>query len=383
MITANPDTMRVLHVITTLSRGGAEHHLLTMVRGQAARGCKIQIVFLKGDGNLAERFLQAGAEEVRKIPMERPADIPSFVLSLRRHLARNPVDVVHTHLLKANCLGGIAARLLWRRPAVVSSKHNDEHYLRSQLVGLAHGVISRCCDDHVIALSDHVKDFVCRHGHVCPERITRVYYGFDPEVYPASRPVDPHEEFSIPGGHFVFGIVARVTEQKGHLDLLEAFSNLLDRFPNTHLLVVGGPGYNDRFLRLVEARIEALSLLDHVTMAGQRPDAFSIIGALDCLVMPSHWEGFGMVFLEALFQGVPVVATTAGAIPEVVRDGIDGILAAPRDPDSLCNAMTEMVANHGRFRERLSEQGRSDILERFPTERMVSETLRVYELQRN
>ncbi len=370
---------RVLHVITTLSPGGAEHHLLALVRGQVSRGCEARVAYLKGGGELTARFLEAGAVEVRKTALERPRHLPGCVAALRRLMAHVRPDVVHTHLLKANCVAGIAARsLTTRRPVVIASKHNDEHHLRRRLVGLTHGAISRLCDDHVIALSDHVRSFVSRHGRVDSRRISRVYYGFDPEIYPARPRTDIRRELSLPGDAFLFGIVARITEQKGHLDLLEAFARVVERRPATRLLIVGGPGYDLRFLRAVELGVSRLELEDRVIMTGARPDAFSIIGQLDCLVMPSHWEGFGMVFLEALYQGVPVVATIAGAIPEVVRHGIDGLLARPADPASLAETMDEMIERHAVFHKRLEETGRRDVLRRFSVEKMVEETLGVY-----
>lgn len=371
--------MRILHVVTAIFRpGGAENHLLTLVREQAARGHEVDLAWLKGDGTLAGRFRDAGCREVFKTPFDRPRHALSAVAALRRRIAEQRYDVVHTHLLKANALGGIAARLSPRRPATIATKHNDEHVLRHSAIGRLHGMLSRLTDDHVICISDHVRAFMAHCGHVPPARTSRIYYGFDPALYARNRPADVRAEFGLPGDSFLFGIVGRLTEQKNHLFLLPVFADLARAHPEARLLIVGGDGYTPDYRLRVERTIRTLGLGDRAIMTGWRPDAYALMGGLDCMVLPSAWEGLGLVFIEAIAQGVPVVATRASAVPEAVRDGIDGILVAPGDAQGLYRAMERMIVERDRIRCRTRREGPPHIARTFSVARMVDETLAVY-----
>ena len=372
--------MKIVQVITTLSPGGAENHVLSLARGQAAAGHEMRIVYLKGDGSLAPRFLKAGCVSVTKIPFDRPSQILSAIYSLARHFRGVGAEIVHTHLLKANALGGIAARLSGGKPAVIATKHNDEHHLHHPLIGWLHGVLSWLCDDHVIAVSDHVAKFIHMYGHIPQSKITRIYNGFDRQLYSDGRPTDVRREFDLPTDSFVFGIVGRVTKQKNHLFLLRAFSELVPRHPSARLLIVGGVGYTGAYHDGVTQEIGRLGIGRQVLMTGWRADAFNIIGGLDCMIMPSAWEGLGMVFLEALSQGVPVIATRVSAIPEVVREGMDGLLVEPDDVAGLIAAMDEMIQRQDEFATRVRTGGPSYVDRKFALSKMLVETLRVYQV---
>ena len=150
--------MKLLHVLTTLDVGGAEMHVLKQVQGQVSRGHSVRVVYLKGEGTLADDFREAGAESVRHVPGG-----PLFPLRLRPDLRW--CDLVHSHLLKADALTAVAALLAGKRRSLVSGKHNDEQVLRRPLVSRVHGWIGRV-PARTIVLSDHVGRFVEEHGRV-------------------------------------------------------------------------------------------------------------------------------------------------------------------------------------------------------------------------
>lgn len=371
--------MRILHVVTTIFRsGGVANHLLSLMRGQVEAGHEVAIVYLKGEGTLAPRFLAAGCRSVDKAAFDRFGQIVSCLAALCRRVRAGRYDIVHTHLMKANALAGIAARLAGSGVTVIASKHNDEHLLRYWTIGLLHGLISRLCDDHVICISDHVGRFIEKYGRVPAHRITRIYYGLDASLYGEPGPVDPRREFGLPADSFVFGVVARLTEQKNHLLLLAAFARLAREHPAAYLLVIGGEGHTPEYRLRVERRIAELGLAGRAIMTGWRQDAVRLMAGLDCMVLPSAWEGLGLVFIEAIAQGVPVIASRVSAIPEVVRDGIDGLLVAPGDEAALAAAMDRMIVCHADFRRRARDAGPPYVAEKFGRARMISETLALY-----
>jgi glycosyltransferase involved in cell wall biosynthesis len=359
--------LRILHVITTLDVGGAEVHLLSQVRGQVARGHAVRVLYLKGAGTLAPEMREAGAGWVGR------GGIGALFRSTRW------ADLVHSHLLKADMAAAVVAALTGRRSRLVSSKHNDEQVLKRPLVSFVHGVLGNL-PARTIVLSDHVGRFFQEHGRLDPARIRRIYYGLDPVPFEAARRTKAAQRaalrasFGFAPDDVVFICVARFAPQKAHGVLLRALSEV-GSSPIRLLLVGDDPFGNGR--REAEALARELSLADRAVFAGIRRDVPALLAASDVFVLASLWEGLGLVFLEAMAAGLPVVATRVSAVPEVVVDGETGRLVPPGDPVALARAMQDLAGDPER-RVRWGRAGAARVRERFGLERMVEETLAVY-----
>jgi glycosyltransferase involved in cell wall biosynthesis len=368
--------VNVLHVITTLDVGGAEMHLLAQVRGQAARGLAPSVAYLKGGGSLEGDFRAAGARAVERVGLA-PAGLARLARLARR------ADVVHTHLLKADMLGALVATLAGRRARLVASKHNDERVLLRPAVSLVHGLVGGL-PRRTIVLSDHVGRFFERHGGLRPERLRRIYYGLDPEPFERAAREAPERraalraELGLGPDDVVFTCVARFAPQKAHDVLLAGFARARrpEGAPALRLLLVGDDPFGDG-RRRAEALARELDLGARAVFAGIRRDVPRVLAASDAFVMSSLWEGLGLVFLEAMAAGLPVLATRVSAVPEVVVDGETGLLVPPSDAATLAAGIERLAADPD-LRRRLGAAGRARVRERFGLERMVEETLAVY-----
>ncbi len=366
--------MKILHVITTLDVGGAEMHLLAQVRGQTARGHTVGIAYLKGHGTLADDFRAAGAASVERIGSGLPAP-------LRLSRAMRGMDVVHTHLLKADMLGALTALLTGSKSRLVASKHNDEQVLKRPLVSRVHGFLGNV-PRRTIVLSDHVGRFVAEHGRVRPSSITRIYYGLDSAPFESATRTTDREKvrssFGFGRDDVVFVCVARFAPQKAHGDLLRALASLRERPDGARirLLLVGDDPFGNGRID-AESLARELDLGPACVFAGIRRDVPAILAASDVFVMCSLWEGLGLVFLEAMSARLPVLATNVSAVPEVVVDGVTGRLVPPSDPPALAEAMLTL-ASDPTLRVRLGSAGAERVSARFGLERMVEETLDVY-----
>lgn len=367
----DPLSMRIVHVITTLGVGGAEKHLLWLTEGQVARGHRVDVVYLKGDGELREAFEGQGVG-VHGLPLPGGLGLLKAPSALRRLLGVLEPDVVHTHLLKADALGALAARGSGAK-VVVSSKHNDERALLRLPVGLVHGLLMNRVD-RIVALSEHVARFVADHGRVPRERIRRVYYGVDAGLLEARRSrAEVRAELGLGNDVPVLVCVGRLAPQKDHGTLLAAMARLPEP---VRLLVVGGDPFGDGEQRLA-ADIERLGLGARVLPLGIRHDVPDLLAASDLFVLPSLWEGLGLVFLEAMAVGLPIVATNVSAIPEVVDDGVTGWLVPPSDPAALADAVQRALGDEP-ARAAAGLAGRVRLEETFALPRMIEETLDVY-----
>lgn len=368
--------MKILHVITTLDVGGAEMHLLSQVKGQSARGHEVRVAYLKGHGTLVADFERAGARRVFALGSTLAAPF-----SLSR--AMGDVDVVHTHLLKADMLGALVARATFRSGKLVASKHNDEQVLKRPLVSLVHGLLGSA-PRRTIVLSDHVGRFIAQHGRVAPRRITRIYYGLDRSPFEAAARASAEERaatrasFGFAPDDVVFTCVARFAPQKAHDVLLKALHQARSSpgGERVKLLLVGDDPFGDGRTR-AEVLARELALGPACVFAGIRRDVPALLGASDVFAMCSLWEGLGLVFLESMATGIPILATRVSAVPEVVVDGETGLLVPPADAAALAAAMVRLAADPA-LRARLATAGRVRVEKIFGLDRMIDETLAVY-----
>jgi glycosyltransferase involved in cell wall biosynthesis len=205
--------------------------------------------------------------------------------------------------------------------------------------------------------------------------VRRIYYGVDPQaLQPRRDRGQVRRELGLGDDVKLLVCVGRLAPQKDHPTLLAAMQDLPD---DVVLLVVGGDPFGRGRERLV-AQAEELEIDHRTYFLGIRDDVPDLLAASDLFVLPSLWEGLGLVFLEAMAVGLPVVATRISAVPEVVEDGKTGWLVPAGDPASLVAAVTAALADPAERRRR-GEAGRVRLEKRFGLERMLVETLAVYD----
>jgi glycosyltransferase involved in cell wall biosynthesis len=159
-------------------------------------------------------------------------------------------------------------------------------------------------------------------------------------------------------------------EQKGVRYGLQAFQQIAEVFPQAHLVIAGkGP--------LQDELEQQTTLGERVHFLGWRDDVPTLLAALDVLIAPSLWEGFGLVLLEAMAQQTPIIGSAVSAIPEVVKHGETGLLVPPRDVDALAEALHQLLRDRP-LRQHMGLLGRDRLETQFSAARMVEETVALY-----
>ena len=368
--------MRVLHVQKAKGIGGSERHLLALLPALAARGVEIRMCVLEtGDGDrFVSELRHAGVDvTVRRAgPHINPTLVPGLMSEVRSFRP----DLVHTHLIHADIHGQLAAKAC-HVPAV-SSVHDTADFYRHEPYRSASRFIGRL-PARRIAISEHVARFLRELGLASPGRISLVYYGIDVDTWTVA-PVErrrARESMGLAEDQIVVGIASRLIPGKGHDVLVEAFGIAERDNPRLHLLVAGDGPERDG----LESIASRMGLNDAVQFLGFIDDVRSFLAACELLVfptLPELSEGFGLAALEAMASGLPVVASDVGSLPEVVTDGVTGLLVAPASPDALSAAIARLGADTA-LRERLGAQGRERARADFTLDAMVSGTIAVYE----
>ncbi len=357
-------SLAVLHVDTAATWRGGQNQVLLTASGMALRG-HTSAIACRDDGVLSSRAAAAGLE-VR--PLGFRGDLwPPAILSLARLLRRERPRALLLHDPHAVSAGLLAARLA-PRPRLVAVRRVD-FPLRS---AFSRAKYAGC--DRIVVVSRAIGAVVEACG-IDAARLRLVYEGV-PDRTPVPGGREVLASLGVPTGAPVIGNVAALTDHKDHATLVEAMALVRSRLPEARLVIVG-----EGHLRgALEARVRERGLADRVVFAGFRRDLDRLLPAFSLFCLSSRLEGLGTSLLDAMAFGLPVVATTAGGIPEAVEDGVTGRLVPPQDPAALADALLAVLADEG-GRRALGAAGRRRFLERFTADRMVEGTLRVLEDQ--
>ena len=370
--------MRVVHIIKVTRISGAERHLLLLLAGLRERGVDAHLVILvERDQPMDDMLAEARNRgiPIARLVIRRDYDI-ALLWRLRARLRDQKPDLVHTHLIHADLYGYFAARAAGI-PRVISSRHNDDQFRYRPRWRRIHRRLWRWYAGG-IAISESIRQFAIEVEGAPAEKIAVVHYGIDfawlgdDEIESARRRL--RSELGLEGDALLLGMVCRLVEQKGIPYALEAMRRLRTQYPRAHLVIAGDGEKADELRRLASA----LGIADRTHWLGWRSDAADLMSAFDLLLVPSLWEGFGLVLLEAMARRVPVIASRVGAIPEVIIHGESGILVEPRDVAAQAGAMARLLDDRA-LRKYMGLLGAARLEERFSVKRMVEGTIAVYE----
>ncbi len=305
--------MRVLHVIITINRGGAENQLLVLVREQIKSGMEVSVLYLKGDPELEQDLSAAGAIVVHGIANMNPF----FQFLKMRSIFKSQKVLLHAHLPRAELLTRFSSAT---NPFVVS-RHNAEQFFPGAprfLSSLLSRLVTRKAKS-VIAISHAVSKFLSLKNEVSDYRkVTVVHYGCQP-----SPNVDRLNTKMMLGNEsqICIGTISRLTRQKDLPTLFLAFAQFLSLHPGSVLLLIGGGEEKSSLVNLAEE----IGIAQNIEWVGRTSDIHEYLSHMDVFVLSSLYEGFGLVLLEAMDAGVPVVASNNSAIPEVLGADFPGL----------------------------------------------------------
>lgn len=354
--------VRILHIDTERGWRGGERQALWLAAGLARAG-HWSLVAARGGEPLAQRTREAGLDVLELAPAFEGD--PRAVLALRRAIRRQRIDVVHAHTGHAVGLGALAT--VGTRAPLVVSRRVDFPLRDNAGTRWKYGRAAL-----VIAISHAVADVLTRGG-LPAEKIAVVPDATDVtrSITPASR--DTLRALGVPDGAPLVVQVAQLVGHKDPLTFVRALAAARREVPAVHGIMAGdGP------LRAgVEAEVARLSSGDAVHVAGYRTDADSLLAAADVVTLSSREEGMGSVLVDALLLGKPIAATRAGGIPEVVEDGVSGLLAPVGDTDALGHAIARLLIDRA-LAQRLGAAARARSAE-FSVEKMTERTVALYE----
>jgi glycosyltransferase involved in cell wall biosynthesis len=356
-----------LHIDTARTWRGGQNQVLLTVNGLNAIGHRAALV-AHPNGQLLTR----AAEGLELIPIAARTEVDlTAAWRLGRVLKRLEPDIVHAHDAHATAMASLALSLAGsttKAPALVVSRRVDFHLRGNSFSRWKHRQV-----DCFIAASEAIRQMLVSDG-VSPERTLTIHEGIDIEHVMAAPGVDVHATFFLPHRAPLVGNVAALVPHKGQRHLIEAAHLVVQEIPDARFVILGEGELREH----LERQVRDYHLEKHVLLPGFRTDVLGCMKGFDLFVMSSVTEGLGTSLLDAMACSRAIVATRAGGIPEIVEDGVTGVLVDPRDHKSMAREIVGLLRDES-LRTRMGEAGRVRVGELFTVERMVAETAAAYE----
>lgn len=291
------------------------------------------------------------------------------------HMLRLRPDIVHCNLFDDSLPGLIAAKLAGVRRRVITRQDTGFHWLYApRWVALDRWNNRQAT--RIIAISEENRRFIIEREGAPAEKTTLVHNGIPAEIFTRQHEgtiAELRERFGIRPGHLVIGNVARHVEWKGHRHVIAAAARIAEEHPHARFLLCG----NGALRPEMEQLAQQLGVQDHVVFIDriEPVDMPSFYGLLDIYIHGAMLEPFGLVYAEAMMNGVPVVSTRTGAARDAIADGVNGILVHEASGTALAHGVERLLKMD---RRALGEEGRSTALRMFTFGVMWKGTTDVY-----
>jgi glycosyltransferase involved in cell wall biosynthesis len=300
--------------------------------------------------------------------------IPSSVLKLKKYLRTINPDIIHSHnshdlwiLTPAIKASGCKAKLFLTKHVASGIKKTD--YLHKMLYKKVNAVF---------AISGYIKTSVINTTPVIEEKIYVLPNGVDLSRFDRTKynRSEVCSNFHIPRGLFVIGMVGRITPGKGHAEFIEAAKILNEKYPGRlFFLIVGSSDEKEQdFGNKIKALAEGTG---NIIFTGQIDEPQKLMSAMDILAFPSHDESFGRVIIEAMAMALPVAASGYAGVPDIITDGLTGLLFEPKDPSSLAIALEKLIIDEN-LRKMLAVNGRELVEKKFAENIIIEKLIEYY-----
>lgn len=362
--------INVLHVISDVTLGGAGTLLVTLTKKLDKEKFRIFVVCPKG-AKIAQMLDQNSVTVIEAQRMKPDCSFNFGSLGeLIKIIKENKIDIVHTH---ASLSGRIAGKLAGRK--IIYTRHTHSDVSAAQMGKLKVTInkyVNLFLCHKIIAVSNFIAKQLIEFG-IPKDRIVTIHNAIDVDLFKdVGNKEDLRKTYGY-GDELILIQIGRIEEVKGHKYLIQAVSQIDKEKHNIKALILSTGSKKEEMQQLAKD----LNVDDRVIFTGLVKDINEYIIMSDVLVLPSLGEAFGLVLCEGMILGKPCIASNVHGIPEVVSDGINGILVEPRDVEGIKSAIIKMYDNK-ELREQMGKQGRETVLEKFNSEKMARQVEALY-----
>ena len=368
--------IRLLKFLAYLAIGGTERQILNITAGLDSSRFAVHLGCFGYFKDQITVDMDGTPLEVYRIKKLYGIRAMKEALRLSAYLKRRRIDILHAYNFYANVFAVPAARLA-RVPVVLASIRDTGEYWTARQRRV-NQIVCRLAD-RVLVNAEAIKAGLIAEGYA-PERILVIPNGIHCQpLKTAAVKKAVRRRLDLPPDVPVVGVVARIARLKGLEYFVEAAGAVLDRIPNARFVVVGDTRVDLQYREELKRLAGRLGLRERLFFTGFRTDVPDVVSTMTISVLPSiGGEGLSNSLLESMAAAVPVVATDIGGNPEVVLDGVTGLLVPPKDSTALARAICRILESPA-LAASMGQAGRRRVLEHFTNERMIENTQRIYE----
>lgn len=378
---------KILYIITKSAWGGAQRYVYDLAAHLPAGRFDIAVA-CGGTGPLMDRLTAAGIRVIPVPPLERDIRIGRELAALYQLIGlirRERPDIIHLSSPKAGGLGAVAGRLASlftaHRPLVVATVHGwpffDDRPRWQRAMIFLFSWLSAAFQNRIILID--TADYRSARRFIPERKLALIFHGIEPIDFlprPAARAfLGERANTAIAPDTLLIGASAELTRNKGLTYLVAAARLLRANRPELNFkILIMGDGEERAALA---GEISAAGLSARVCLAGFIPDAKRYLKGLDLFALPSVKEGLPYAIMEAMAAGLPIAASRVGGVPDLIRDGEDGLLVPPKDPTALAEAIGRLLGERS-LALRLGGQARRAVGQSFSREAMIARTVALY-----
>jgi len=334
------EKINILHIYQNSKIGGVQQQLLSLLKAYSRERFNPIFCCLGPKEEIGKEIEETKIEFIPLNKLRYNRFSLGIVLELYRLMKKKQIHVVRTHRYRSNLYGRLAA-FLAGVPVIIASVHDNYRTDKRPKRRIMNRILSKITDK-IVAVSEDVKEDIIRYDSIDPSKIEVIPNGIDVERFnPEKNTTDIRKEFSLEDDDIVIGFIGRIVPAKGLEYLLNALPYLKEEFKSIKLLIVG----EGSLVEKLKESAKKNNIFDNILFTGRRRDIPEILASINIFVMPSIAEGLPNALLEAMAMGKPIVTTEVGGIPEIVKNGFNGLLVPPRDTLSLSKAIKELISN--------------------------------------
>jgi len=361
--------MKTLHIKTESTWSGGEQQVLYLVKGLETEGHTAHLI-CQPESGIYHRALKEG---ILPFPIRMRGEIdPVATIKILRTIRREKYDIIHSHTPHAQALVMWASCFLARKPLRVFTRRVEFSIFRHNFFGMNRLKYTKSVD-HIIAISHGVKKRLIKDG-IAPEEISVAHSGVAVGRYHGLSGDSVLREFSVPAAAPILGSIGYLEENKGQKHLIQAMQEVAKEYPESRLFILGSGTLESELHTMVKDH----NLEGNVIFTGRRDDVGAFLNIFDVLVVSSVEEGLNSTILDALALEIPVVATDAGGIPEIIEDGENGKLVPRADHEALASGIL-WTLRHPEEAKAMAKKGCAHVRKEFSDAAMVTKNCLVYQ----
>jgi glycosyltransferase involved in cell wall biosynthesis len=376
--------MKILHIITSIDKGGAENQLFCLVKGQINLGNKVYIIFFKGN-HYWKKYLKKIGAKVYYCPYQnfyKIIKLFKFFFIINKIIKKIEPKVIHAHLSLSELVGFLLKIKYKHKIRFVITKHLGSFFFEGStginkfFSGLFLEKIVLKKADHIIFISKEVKKYFLNSIKIPKRKISVIYYGYELKKIDVKIQKDFYTKYKIDKDHLIICSISRHVKQKNLPFLIKVFAKINKELEIKSKLILVGKGTETNLLKQLAIDLKISNKIIWIKHCEHIREFIKII---DIFCLTSDYEGLGLVILEAMAEKKPIIATNISAIPEIIRNNFNGVLFEKENQDSFIAGFKKIFYNN-KFKNKIITNGYTVLKKKFTIQKMINNNLRIYNL---